>query len=148
MVGAIVVALLANPLLSLFGRGFHDAAPALLLLAGAHVVNSWVAFNGTVLNVTGYQSYGARSAAIALVVDAGLLALLIPAAGVEGAAIAALADVTLRNVLNSRAVRSKLGLRTAAFALLPRGRPKPTLARPGQQTEVGNLPGAPGHMLD
>jgi O-antigen/teichoic acid export membrane protein len=114
-VGAIVLIALAQPLLSLFGPGFSDAGYALGFLAAAHVVNGWVAFNGTVLSVTGHQAQAARSATIALIVNAALLALLIPAAGVSGAAIAALADVAVRNLLNSRAVRRELGLRTAAI---------------------------------
>jgi O-antigen/teichoic acid export membrane protein len=116
LAGAILVIVLASPLLSLFGRGFEAATPALRLLAVAHIVNGWVAFNGTVLNVAGYHSHAARSATIALLVDAALLAVLVPAAGVDGAAIAAVAAVIVRNVLNSRAVRRELGLQTAALA--------------------------------
>jgi O-antigen/teichoic acid export membrane protein len=118
LLGAIAVAVLARPLLSLFGPGFADAAPALRLLAVAHVVNGWVAFNGTVLTVTGHAADAARAATLAISVNAVLLAVLVPTAGVEGAAVAALVGVTVRNQLNSRMVRRKLGLRTSALGSL------------------------------
>jgi O-antigen/teichoic acid export membrane protein len=113
--GALVMAVLAHPLLSLFGPDFHDAVAALLLLAAAQVVNGWVAFNGTVLIVTGYAHHAARAATAAISVNAALLAVLVPTVGVEGAAIASLVGVSVRNVLNSRTVRRDLGLRTGAL---------------------------------
>jgi O-antigen/teichoic acid export membrane protein len=122
LVAAILLVALADPVLSLFGTGFRAASNALMLLAIAHVVNAFVAFNGTALNVTGRQAHVARAATTGLVVNAGLLVLLIPLAGVDGAAIAALADVTIRNVLNSRAARRELGLRTAALTVRRRAR--------------------------
>lgn len=116
LAGAIALIAAAHPLLSLFGPGFGGAAHVLALLAIAHVVNAFVAFNGTVLNVAGYQSQTARAAATALLVHAGALSLLVPLVGVDGAGIAALVDVTVRNILCSHAVRAELGLTTAALA--------------------------------
>ncbi len=111
--GALVVVLLAGPLLSLFGAAFTEAADVLILLAVGHVVNATWAFNGTVLTATGHVGAAARGATVAIVVNAVLLAALIPLAGLEGAAIAWLASVAVRNALNSRAARRELGLRTS-----------------------------------
>jgi O-antigen/teichoic acid export membrane protein len=113
--GAAAVCLLAGPLLSLFGAAFTDASGALVILALGHVVNAAWAFNGTVLTVTGHARAAARAATAAIVVNAGLLAILVPVAGLEGAAAAWLAGLVVRNTLNSRAVRRELDLRTGVL---------------------------------
>ncbi len=113
---AALVAVLAEPLLGLFGEGFEAGAPALRIVALAQVVNAVTAFNGLVLMMTGHQVALARAAAVSFAVMVAALALLVPPLGAEGAALALVAGTLVRNAVNTVQATRLTGLDTTAWA--------------------------------
>ena len=111
---AILVAALAEPLLSLFGDGFEDGAAALRVVALAQVVNAAAAFNGLVLTMTGHEDAVARASVAAFAVTVAALVPLVPALGAEGAALGLLAGTLARNVVNAVQAQRLTGLDTTA----------------------------------
>jgi O-antigen/teichoic acid export membrane protein len=105
--------------LDLFGGGFSDGATALRLLVIAHVVNALSAFNGTVLIMRGHERPAMRAALGCLVLDAILCVVLVPPLGATGAAIALLASISARNLVNTVQVRRRLGVDPTVIGRMP-----------------------------
>jgi O-antigen/teichoic acid export membrane protein len=109
---AVAAVMLAAPVfvLSLFGDDFSGGATALRLLAIAHLINALAAFNGMALIMTGHEHAAMRATILGLGLDAALCVALVPSFGADGAAIALLVSITVRNAVNSVQVRRRLGV--------------------------------------
>jgi O-antigen/teichoic acid export membrane protein len=120
---AVAAVLLVAPglLLGLFGGDFSDGATALRLLVLAHVVNALAAFNGMVLIMRGHERAAMGAALGCLVLDGVLCVALVPPLGATGAAIALLASIAVRNVVNSIQVRRNLGIDATVIGRMPPG---------------------------
>jgi O-antigen/teichoic acid export membrane protein len=106
--------------LPLLGHAFGRGSGPLALLCLAAVVNAAFAANGLVLVMSGLErlatvATGAGAASCAL-----LAAILIPAAGLRGAAAAVVASTLVRNVLASYFTWTRLGLDTSPAGRRPR----------------------------
>lgn len=95
----VVVVLLAEPLLGLFGARFRDGATALLLLATAELVGAATGVCGSMIDMTGHTRAKLANAVVFTVVLVGGAALLVPRHAVLGAATASLLAVSAANVL-------------------------------------------------
>lgn len=113
---ALAMALLAGPLLDLFGQGFDEAAGALRIVLVGVVVNAAFAFNGLVLIMTGHERAAAVSAVAALALQAVLAIALIPPLGIEGAALAYTASAVVRNLVNSLQAWRRVGISTSPLS--------------------------------
>jgi O-antigen/teichoic acid export membrane protein len=123
VVAALAVALLAGPLLSVFGSGFDDGVTALRVLCLAAVVNAAASVNVTLLVMTEHQRSAAFAAAAGLAVTVVLSALMIPPLGAAGGAWAFLGGVVARNVIASCLTLAKLGVDSTVLGR--RARPRP-----------------------
>ncbi|TCD47753.1 polysaccharide biosynthesis C-terminal domain-containing protein [Chlorobium sp. N1] len=87
-----VLLLLCFPseVLSVFGRHFSAAAPVLVLLSSASLVQALFGIAATLLAMAGHARLSLLNALFGLVLQAGLNLLLIPRMGIEGAALAGL----------------------------------------------------------
>jgi O-antigen/teichoic acid export membrane protein len=107
---AVVLALLAVPILNLFGSGFADARVALLLLLAGQLINAAAGSVGYLLTVTGHH----RHAAVALTASAlaflALTALGTALAGLDGAAAGSCLAFLLWNIALGWLVVRKLAI--------------------------------------
>lgn len=89
----------ATPLVTtLLGSRYADSATYLAILAGASYLQTASGFNGATLQVVGRVRYVVVSNVAVLAVAVAANALLVPAAGALGAAVAAAITVALHNV--------------------------------------------------
>lgn len=114
---AIAVALIAfgHFFLLIFGAEFTIGYGALVLLAIAQLVNAVTGLAGPILSMTGFERSTMRGFVIGACANVALNALLIPVAGVNGAALATALSIVLQNVLLARWVRAKLGIDSLPF---------------------------------
>jgi O-antigen/teichoic acid export membrane protein len=133
-VTVIAAAVLAagGPLgLPLLGHAFAAGSGPLALLCLAAIVNAAFSANGLVLLMAGLERAAAVTAAAGTLSCALLAALLIPAWGLYGAAVAAVASTLVRNALSSYFTWTRLGLDTSFLGRRPppvrhpRGAPTP-----------------------
>jgi O-antigen/teichoic acid export membrane protein len=82
----LTIVLFPAPILSIFGKSFVDGSTALVLLAGAAIVNAGTGMCGAVLDMTGYTKLKLVNSIVQLVLSLGSNILLIPRWGVAGAA--------------------------------------------------------------
>ena len=106
-----------NLLLSLFGSEFGAADQALLILCLGQIVNALLGTAGIVLSMTGHETAVARSMALTGTLNVVLNALLIPAYGLEGAAVATVASSTVGGLILLRTATTRLGFNPTALAL-------------------------------
>ena len=118
---AAIVAILAGRLLGILGHDFGAGATALRLLCLAAVINAAAAPNVSLLMMTKHERAAAVSAGAAVVVNVVLCLVLIPPLGANGAAIAFVGSVLLRNGLASWWTWTRLGIDSTALGLRPRG---------------------------
>ncbi len=101
--GAFIVAAIAMTvivgvgpwILGLFGPSFSVAYSALTILSGGMLVFATMGLSSAVTNMTNHHVPAARSAGVALGVNIVLNAILIPLYGIDGAAIATAASMSL-----------------------------------------------------
>jgi O-antigen/teichoic acid export membrane protein len=95
----LILVLLAEPIMGIFGTDFQVGAPALVLLACANLVNVATGPCGAMLDMTGNSV--AKLVNSIIVVEVSVLAsiLLIPTLGLNGAAISALVAAVTLNAL-------------------------------------------------
>jgi O-antigen/teichoic acid export membrane protein len=110
VVAAVGAAVLAQPLLDVFGSGFADGATALRLLCLAAVVNALTAPNMTLLLMTEHERGAAAAAAAGVAMTGGLGLLLIPAFGAAGGAAAYVLGSVVRNASASYWTWRRLGI--------------------------------------
>jgi O-antigen/teichoic acid export membrane protein len=127
-VTVIVAAALAAaaPLgLPLVGHAFAAGSSPLALLCLAAILNSSFAANGLVLLMAGLERLAAMATGAGTVSCALLAALLIPIAGLRGAAAAVVASTVVSNALASYFTWTRLGLDTSFLGRRPPPAPQP-----------------------
>ena len=119
VLGAALAA--AGPLgLPLLGHAFAAGSGPLALLCLAAILNASFAANGLVLMMAGFERLAAVATGAGTASCAGLAALLIPAAGLRGAALAAVAGTVVSNALAGWFTWTRLGLDTSVLGRRPR----------------------------
>jgi O-antigen/teichoic acid export membrane protein len=119
---AIVVLLLGEWMLMLFGPGFEDGYPLLFLLVVGVVARSAVGPCESLLTMTGNQNVCAFVYALTLALNIALSVALIPVFGLWGAAVATTASMIFEAAALSFTVWRRFGLVMAIFA--PVGSPR------------------------
>lgn len=115
LVMGVLVLLLGEPLLGMFGPGFADGYPLLFLLVAAVVARSAVGPCESLLTMSGYQNVCAMVYAGTLALNIGLNVVLIPTLGLWGAAIATSAAMIFEATALSFTVWRKLGIVMVLF---------------------------------
>lgn len=108
--GGAVVFVMSPVFLRAFGPDFDDAAEALRILVLGQMFNGLCGPVGTVLKMTGHERAAVHALALAVVVDLVLLAALIPAVGLGGAAIATAVCTLVWNGAMLAALRRSIGV--------------------------------------
>ncbi|HUG63553.1 MAG TPA: lipopolysaccharide biosynthesis protein [Methylomirabilota bacterium] len=112
---AIVVLLLGEALLSLFGSDFVDGGVLLVILVCGILARASIGPVETLLTMAGRQKTCAAAFAVAVVVNVGLNALLIPRYGLIGAAVATTLAMMVETVMVTLAVRWHFGFIASVF---------------------------------
>lgn len=102
--------LIAPFLLDMFGTGFSQAMPVLLVLMSGLIVQSFAGPGEDLLTMLGHERVCAGVSAIALVMNIALNLVLIPAYGVLGAAMATAISIAVRSLVLSWLVKSRLNI--------------------------------------
>ncbi len=110
-----VLAVVARPLLALFGPEFVEAAPLLLPLAGAQLVIAASGSVGFLLSMTGHQRDALRAVNGCAALTVILNVALIPSLGAWGAAIGMLVATAARSLALTYLVRNRLRIRPSAL---------------------------------
>jgi O-antigen/teichoic acid export membrane protein len=105
---AAALLLWGRSFLLLFGPGFEIATTALTILILGEVVNIAAGPVATLLVMTGHERDAVLGLAAGTAMNAGLCLILIPAWGINGAAIGATAGVALWNIVLWQFVRARL----------------------------------------
>lgn len=111
----LAACLLAKPLLGLFGKDYHGATTVLWILAIGQLIGASFGPVGHLLNLTGHHGKNLRVFSVTAVVNLALNAILIPLAGIEGAALAAGMSILMRNLWSYLLVRKHLNIHSFAF---------------------------------
>ena len=106
-----------------FGSGFAAAAPALSIVSVGQVVNTATGSASVLLVMTGNQRLAGLGITVGATVNIVVTVLLIPAFGVEGAAIAATISLILSNVLLVLLLRRTLRIDSTVLGILVPGGP-------------------------
>ena len=115
LAGGLPLLVLAGPILQLFGDDFARGAGALRILTVAYMTVSAISMSGAALSMRGYE----RQSTLVLVAGCGLTfimnILLIPWAGLEGAALATGVSTVAWNIGLFLVARQKLGVLALPF---------------------------------
>ncbi len=114
----IVIALIPELPLSLFGEKFTAGATALIILAAGQVVNVSVGSTTYALAMTGHERALAVAVAGSLALNVGVGLAVIPSFGVNGAAAATAISVALSNLVMVVMVRRYLGVWMLPFTYI------------------------------
>ena len=115
---AVLLLVMPDTVLALFGSVFTVAAPVLAVLAGAVLVQSFFGPYDTMLQMTGYSKICFINGVAGLAVHAMLNMLLIPSYGMIGAAWALSAVYLLLGAARVTEVRMFLGIHAFSISLL------------------------------
>jgi len=111
-----ILTLFGNALLGLmFGAEFQAAYNAMIILVIGRCISLLFGEPGFLLNMTGNQSLTLRLVAGTAVLNIALNAILIPFAGIEGAALSTSIALVTWRILAYLAVWRRLGIRCGAF---------------------------------
>lgn len=97
----LVISFFGNQFMPIFGKDFYVGLPVVALLALSQFVLAVLSSAGFMLSMTGHHMLEFYTMLIALVCNAVLNSLLIPAYGITGAAVGTLVAVVLANMLRS-----------------------------------------------
>jgi O-antigen/teichoic acid export membrane protein len=115
---ALLLIVLREPALGLFGDEFTAGSTALVLLCAAQLANVGVGSVGLILNMTGHEKVVLGFHSLSVTLKLLLGAILIPRYGVTGAAISGATGLFLWNVLLVWQVHRRLGLHSTALGRL------------------------------
>jgi len=104
------LALVAHPLMALFGPQFTAGAVPLIIIASAQIVNVSVGSVGLLILMSGHPNISLANAALSLILNASLNWLLIPRYGLVGSAVAYGLMITVANLVGLAEVRWLLAL--------------------------------------
>jgi O-antigen/teichoic acid export membrane protein len=120
LVIALALAALGRPALGLFGPGFSNATPALLILLAGGLVNSATGSVGYLLIMTGHQRAALAIFTAALLLSVLANIMLIPRFGAIGSAMASSLALASWNVTMAIYARRRIGIDASIFGLVPR----------------------------
>lgn len=95
----LVLVLFPEAILSIFGQSFLGGATALVLLAGAELINAGTGTCGSIIDMTGYTKMKLANSVLWIGLSLALNFLLIPQWGLLGAATAVLISIASINFL-------------------------------------------------
>ena len=113
---ALGIALLAGPLLALFGGEFQEGAGAVRILVAGELVKAFLGLSGLLLVMTGREGDLTRGVAIGGFANLVLAVVLVPLFSVEGAAVAGAAGMAVMNLVLAWLARKRLGFSGAAWS--------------------------------
>ncbi len=122
VVAGLFLFLFGDWALALFGRSFTASYGVLLIIMISHIINAAAGPVGVLMTMTGGERPAALAMLIALIANITLNTLLIPAYGIEGAAVATVISTALWNGLLLRTVKDRLGFLPVAFLFRARSR--------------------------
>lgn len=114
---AVGVLVFARPLLALFGSEFKGGITALVLIALGKLGFAATGLAGTVLVMTGNESWLVRGVVVGAVGNIALNALLIPPFGLNGAAAGSAIALTAMSVCLVYFARRRVGVPSTAFGI-------------------------------
>ena len=121
LVGAAIILALGQPLLWLFGNGFDDGYPVMVVLVAGFLARAAAGPSELLLNMLGQQRATACVAIFAAALNIGLSLLLVPRLGLLGAATATATALVAAAALNMAVARMRLGLSIAIWSNVGRG---------------------------
>lgn len=107
---AIVLYVLAEPLLNWFGSGFEAGVPALKILLVGQTITAGAGSQLYVMTMTGHERAGAKMLIAAALVNAALSVILIEKFGIAGAAIGTAATLIVWNAVMALFIWRRLKL--------------------------------------
>lgn len=110
LLGSIVLIAISAPFLRLFGPEFSAAQTALIILVVGKLINAGAGSVGYLMNMTGHQDESARVFAWSAGANVLFNLTLIPAFGIEGAAVATASTAALWNVWLCVLVKRRMGI--------------------------------------
>lgn len=117
LAASLALLLLAPFILNLFGQAYIAAQTALFILLGGQLINALCGSVGYVMTMSGHHKPAALIFLVTLGINIGLNALLIPAYGLNGAAIATSVSIIFWNLLQLLYVIRRLNLNPSIFSL-------------------------------
>jgi O-antigen/teichoic acid export membrane protein len=135
IVTAIVIIALGPWILRLYGPGFDEGYPSLVILVIAQLVKSQSGAPGYLLIMTGKGMRLAQIYSVMVVVDIVLLAILVPSIGMHGAAIATLASMLVSRIGLNIVAKRLTGIETNSLRALARTRQARRRALAGATTD-------------
>lgn len=114
---AVGIAVLAGPLLELFGGGFDEGAPSVRILAVGELIRAAVGVLAIALLMAGHEAALTRALALGAAANIALALVLAPLLGVEGAALAQAAGAILSSLVLAAAAARRLELPLARLIL-------------------------------
>jgi O-antigen/teichoic acid export membrane protein len=115
---ALVLAVLADPLLQWFGPGVEDGATALRILLLGQTIAAGAGSQLCVMTMTGYERNAAASLVVSAIANAIASAVFIRLFGLTGAAIATSLSLVIWNLAMAHFLWRRLGLLPGVFGLL------------------------------
>jgi len=113
--GALVLFVIGAPLLSIFGTGYTEGYAVLVLLIFGILVKAAIGPVHYLLAMTGHQNISIGILAISALLNLALSIVLIPAYGIEGAAISTTATFAVSGTAMVLLAWRKLGFRSTVF---------------------------------
>jgi len=117
---ALPLVLAGHQILGLFGAGFRDGYPALLILLAGGLTNGLTGVVAYFLTLTGHQLQALLIFACAAIISLSLNILLIPHFSIVGAAIASVSATVFWNLAMVVQVRRTMGINSVVFGRFPR----------------------------
>jgi O-antigen/teichoic acid export membrane protein len=115
---ALVLAVLADPLLQWFGPGVEDGATALRILLLGQTIAAGAGSQLCVMTMTGYERNAAASLVVSAIANAIASAVFIRLFGLTGAAVATSLSLVIWNLAMAHFLWRRLGLLPGVFGLL------------------------------
>lgn len=115
-IGALLMVVLAGPLMSLFGASYSEAAHLIPVLCAGIALACLLGPGEDVLNMLGQERAASVSIIVALCLNIGLNFVLIPSFGPTGAAVASATALAARGILMAFFARRRLGLSLVIFS--------------------------------
>ena len=103
-----VLFLFPDIVLTAFGEGFEDSSTILRILIVGQLFNAFAGPAGYVLLLTGAQTTAAKVYGVAAAADVALLVTLVPAHGIQGAAVATATTIAVTNCVLYGIMRRRL----------------------------------------
>jgi len=97
----IVIIVLAEPIMGLFGEAFVFSSSALILVAFGELINNSTGATGLMVVMSGRSKLELLNVVVALLLNAGICLLLIPQHGLVGAAFANMTSIAAANLLRT-----------------------------------------------